>query len=293
MSKSWSDTLSRAGKIVGGYVSPIAEAAREKVDNFLDEVEGKEAPKAPRVEPTLVAKKQTKHKVTFNKVEKEIMNLSKAQVVTTGERLNLSKAFGSKFTKPVVGLEWNPKAGIVVDCDLSIILLDADGNIIPGAKAAGQPNCLAFYGNQEIEGVKLYGDNLTGDDEETSCPTGCDEQADIDFDALPANAAQAVVVATTHSEAANSTPEKPIKGTAIPFGRAAKPRIIIFEETAKGEYDPKITYELDEENSTATAVEVAKFYKRNGEWIYTSMGDEKGTDAFGLQAMLDTYGIKG
>ncbi len=291
MSKSWSSTLGRVGKMVSDAVAPIADKALEKVDGFLDEVEGKEAPKAPRVEPTLVAKKQTKRKVLFNKEEKKIMNLSKAQVVTTGERLNLSKAFGVNFTKPVVGLEWNTKSGIVVDCDLSIVLLDADGNIIPGVKAAGQPNCLAFYGNQDLPGVHLYADNLTGDDEETDCPTGCDEQADIDFEKLDSRVAQVVIVASTHSEAENSTPENPIKGKAIPFGRAAKPRVIIFNY--EGAYEPKITYELDEENSTATAVEVAKFYKRNGEWIYTSMGDEKGTDAFGLQAMLDTYKITG
>ncbi len=293
MSKSWSNTLGRVGKMVGDAVAPIADKALEKVDGFLDEVEGKEAPKAPRVEPTLVAK-QTKAKVNFNrKVEKKTMNLSKAQVVTTGERLNLSKAFGNKFTKPVVGLEWNTKAGITVDCDLSIVLLDENDKIIPGVVAAGQPNCLAFYGNQTLPGVSLYEDNQTGDDSETDTPTGCDEQADIDFTALDPRVAQIVIVATTHSEDSKSTPEKPIAGTPVPFGRAAKPRVIIFEETSKGEYDPKITYELDEENSTATAVEVAKFYKRNGEWMYTSMGDEKGTHAFGLQAMLDTYGIQG
>lgn len=292
MSKSWSNTLGRVGKMVGDAVAPIADAALEKVDSFLDEVEGSGAPKAPRVEPTLVAKQTPKRKVLFNKAEKEIMNLSKAQVVTTGERLNLSKAFGNNFTKPVVGLEWNTKAGITVDCDLSIVLLDADGAIIPGVQSAGQPNCLAFYGNQDLPGVHLYADNLTGDDAETDCPTGCDEQADIDFGALDSRVAQVVIVATTHSEAENSTQENPVKGPAIPFGRAAKPRVVIFDHV-NGEYDPKITYELDEENSTATAVEVAKFYKRNGDWMYTSMGDEKGTDAFGLQAMLDTYKITG
>lgn len=211
------------------------------------------------------------------------MKLSKAQVVTTGERVNLSKVFGTNFTKPVVGLEWNPKAGIVVDCDLSVILLDKSGKVVP--------NGLAFYNNQDIQGVHLHDDNKTGDDSETSTPSGCDEQADIDFNVLALEVDQVVIVATTHSEAANSTSENPIAGEPVTFGKAAKPRVIIFEED-NGVFEPKITYELDEENSTATAVEVAKFYKRNGEWVYTSLGDEKGTHAFGLKALVETYDIK-
>lgn len=208
--------------------------------------------------------------------EEYSMNLSK---VVAGERINLSKAQAG-VNKYAVGLEWNPKAGVTADCDISIILLDANGKVIPGTNGPNKPKCMCYYGQLELPGVKSYGDNQDGSDDAFATPTGNDEQIDIDLSKLSADVAQVVVVASTHSET----------GTALPFGRVASPVLTIFaNEGARP--DPKYFFEMDEDFSTATSVEVAKFYRRGADWSYVSMADVVGTDAMGLQGIVSKYGI--
>ena len=209
------------------------------------------------------------------------MNLAKT--VIAGERINLSKQVGASVTKYAVGMNWNEKAGIVADCDVSIVLLDEAGNIVPGMNGPNMPKCLCYYGQQQLPGVKSYGDNLTGNDAEVQTPTNSDEQIDVDFAMLEPNVAQVLIIATTHSEV-NGAPGQP-----LPFGRVAVPVLTIYNNTAAPV--PLYTFELDEEASVATAVEVAKFYKKNGDWRYVSMADEVGQNPFGLQGIIDKYRI--
>lgn len=211
------------------------------------------------------------------------MNLAKT--VVAGERINLSKQVGAAVTKYAVGMGWNEKAGIVADCDVSIVLLDAAGNIIPGSNGPNKPKCMCYYGQQELPGVKSYGDNLTGNDAEVVTPTNSDEQIDVDFAMLEAGVEQVLIIATTHSEV-NGQP-----GQALPFGRVAIPVLTIYNNTNPAAPQPLYTFELDEEASVATAVEVAKFYKKNGDWRYVSMADEVGQDPYGLNGIVSKYGI--
>lgn len=220
------------------------------------------------------------------------MNLSKAVAVEAGERINLSKAVGEAVTQYAVGMNWNPKAGLQADCDITIVLLDEAGAVIPGSNGPNQPKCMCYYNQLELPGVKSYGDNLTGDDSEVQTPTQSDEQIDVDFAKLDANVAQVLIVATTHSEIMDAagkptgTPDRP-----IPFGRVAVPLLVIFNNS-KQPAEPLYTFELDEEASVATAVEVAKFYKKSGDWRYVSMADEVGKDAFGLNGIVAKYAIQ-
>lgn len=211
------------------------------------------------------------------------MNLAKT--VQAGERINLSKQVGSSVTKYAVGMNWNPKPGITADCDISIVLLDESGNAIQGSNGANMPKCMCYYGQLEISGVKSYGDNQTGDDSEVKTPTNSDEQVDVDFSMLESNAKQVLIIATTHSEE-NGQPGQP-----IPFGRVAAPTLVVYNNTDKNNPIPLYEFEMDEDASVATAVEVAKFYNKNGQWRYTSMLDEVGRDPFGLNSIVEKYSI--
>lgn len=219
-----------------------------------------------------------------NNRQRGTMNMNLAKSVSTGERVNLAKEQGS-LSQYAVGLNWNEKAGITADCDVSVVLLKEDGTIIQGKGGANQPNCLCYYGNQKLKGVMSYGDNLTGNDSEIQTPSNSDEQIDIDLNNLPIEVAQVLIVATTHSEL-NGQPSTP-----LPFGRVAKPVLTVFNNSNSRSPIPLYNFELDEEFCMATAVEIAKFYKRNGQWMYVSMADEVGKHAFGLQSILDKFKI--
>jgi stress response protein SCP2 len=208
-----------------------------------------------------------------------------AKKVQAGERINLSKTHGANLTQYAVGMEWHEKAGIVADCDISIVLLNEQGNIVPGSNGPNMPKCLCYYKQEELPGVKSYGDNLTGSDSEVQTPTGSDEQIDVDFSALEPNVNQVIIIATTHSEE-NGQP-----GTPLPFGRVATPVLTIFNNSNPTNPVPLYTFELDEDHSTATAVEVAKFYKKNDDWRYVSMADEVSQHPFGLQGIIEKYNI--
>ena len=211
------------------------------------------------------------------------MNLAKT--VVAGERINLSKQVGATVTKYAIGMEWREKSGIVADCDISIVLLDEAGTIIPGTNGPNMPKCMCYYGQQELPGVKSYGDNLTGNDDEVQTPTKSDEQVDVDFAMLDSNVSQVLIIATTHSEV-NGQPGEP-----LPFGRVATPVLTVYNNTNPEDAIPLYTFELDEEHSIATAVEIAKFYKKNDDWRYVSMADEVGKDAFGLNGIITKYNI--
>ena len=227
--------------------------------------------------------------LNFNQPSSTINNgvstMNLAKTVVAGERINLAKEQGENVTKYAMGLMWNQKPGIVVDCDLSIVLLDVNDNVVPGSNGPNMPKCLVYYGQKEVPGVKSYGDNRTGDNSEFSTPTGSDEQIDVDLAQLEPNVNAVMIVATTHSEV-NGAP-----GTPIPFGRAAKPVLTIYKNMSVPA-EPLYKFELDEDFSAATSVEVAKFYKKDGQWRYVSMADQVGTHAFGLQGIIDKFGIK-
>jgi tellurium resistance protein TerD len=211
------------------------------------------------------------------------MNLAKT--VQAGERINLSKQVGASVTKYAVGMSWNEKAGITADCDISIVLLGENGLVIPGLNGPNMPKCMCYYGQQSLPGVKSYGDNKTGNDSEVQTPTRNDEQIDVDFAALDPSVVEVLIIATTHSEV-NGAPGQP-----LPFGRVAVPVLTIFNNTNPIAPVPLYTFELDEEASVATAVEVAKFYKKSGDWRYVSMADEVGQDPFGLNGIVAKYNI--
>lgn len=214
------------------------------------------------------------------------MNLAKT--IVKGERVNLAKDFGAQVTKYAIGLDWNPKAGMTADCDISTISVDADDKPIGFADES-----LCFYANPNLAGIKSYGDNKTGTDSESNTPTGSDEQIDIDLLAQNENTRAIYAIATTHSEIPST--QEGVAGTPGEpqmFGRVAAPVLTVYNNTDPANPVPLLQIELDEEHSVATAVECAKFYKnKNDEWCFTAMGDQVGTHAFGLQATVDKFGV--
>lgn len=208
-----------------------------------------------------------------------------AKTVVAGERINLAKEQGENVTKYAIGLDWNVKPGINIDCDISVVLLGEDEKIIAGSNGANMPKCLLYYGQKTLPGLMSYGDNRSGDNSEFTTPSGCDEQIDIDLAKLEALVRSVVVVATTHSEV-NGKP-----GTPMPFGRAAKPVLTVFKNENAAAPVPLYKFELDEDFSASTAVDIAKFYLKDNQWRYVSMADQVGTEAFGLQAIINKFNI--
>lgn len=210
---------------------------------------------------------------------------SKAQTVEVGQKINLSKAVGRAVTKYAIGMEWDEKDGMKADVDVSLILFK-DGSPLPGNNNGGTPNCLVFYGRLEAAGIKAYGDNTTGDNAEFTTTTGCDEQVDIDLSAVEVDEIR--VFASTHSEMYENGQPTGVEGDPIIFGRVANPVVTVFDNTASPA-KPLYDVELDEEADMATSVEVAKFYLHKGDWKFTSMADEIGRTAFGLNGIISKY----
>lgn len=214
-------------------------------------------------------------------------SINLAKQVVAGERINLSKEQNG-LEKYAVGITWNEKPGVVADCDISVVLLDSVGGPVLGhvGNDPNKPRCLLYYHNQKMPGVKSYGDNLTGSDEDINTPTGESEQIDIDLGALEADVASLLILCSTHSEK-NKKP-----GTPMFFGKVAAPVLTVYNNTNSDAPVPLYTYKLDEEYSNGTAIEIGKLYKKdNGDWMYTSLGDIVGIDAFGLESVLKKYSI--
>lgn len=201
-----------------------------------------------------------------------LMNITKTEI---GEvvKLSLEKPGVDKFA---IGLEWNVKEGLSADCDIAAVLCTADGAAIGGPEVS-----MVSYATQEstFEGCFFYGDNRTGDDSETATPSNKDEQIDFDLAALPAGCEMIRIFASTYS-----------KAEALPFGRVAQPEVTLFDNTQGEAPVGLFTTELDEEVSTATCAEVARLYKKGGEWRYKSMTEVMGKDPKGLKAFSNVFG---
>lgn len=243
--------------------------------------------------------------------------LSKA--VVAGERVNLSKAFatatGADIKQWALGLSWNPKPGFKADCDVSVLVC-RNGAAIPGTNPVpGAPvnpqtgiapqisKALCFYGQLELPGLKSYGDNTDGVDGAFATPTRCDEQIDVDLDSIflpyggPIEGDEVIIIATTHNEQrdVHGNPNG-LPASQLHLGKVGSPMLRVYDNTNPSAPVEKFHFELDEDYSCATAVDVAKFYFKGGTWRYVSMNDvvSDGANlahAFGLQAILDKFNI--
>lgn len=195
------------------------------------------------------------------------LNFSKAQEVVAGERINFSKA-NPGVSKLRVEIYWESDS----DGDIAAILLGEDKQAVPGG--------IVFYNQKELPGIAHSGDCRGGVDGDPSTP---EETMTIDLDAVSADVSSVLFVAGTHPKDGEDM-TKP-----IPFGRLRDCRVLIInDENSEVLY----AFELDEDFSTFTSVELASFYRKNGDWRYTNMAEGVGTNVEALTDFAAKYNIK-
>ncbi len=199
-----------------------------------------------------------------------------------GQKIDLTKGSGS--TRFYVGLGWDAPTtvgGHEYDLDVSAILCDADSKILNGDSAN-----FVYYGLapstgapfQHSSGAVLHtGDNLTG------AGDGDDEVLIIDtalLDTIP-GCEEVSIVITIHEAAARSQNFGAIKNAVVHL-KPANPD----NTPVKGDAID-YTYDLNEDYSLFTALQVGSVYKKNGEWKFDAVGQGFKAD---LRGVLTQYG---
>ena len=195
------------------------------------------------------------------------LNFTKAIEVTAGERINFSKT-NPGVTKLRVEIYWESDS----DGDIAAVTLGADKNATPGG--------ICFHQQLSIAGINHSGDCRGGVDGDASIP---EETMTIDLDAVGDLVDSVLIVAGTHPK------EGEDQNKAIPFGRLRDCRVLIIND-ANGYV--LYAFELDEDFSTFTSVELASFYRKGGDWRYTNMAEGVGTSVNALVDFQAKYDIK-
>lgn len=189
------------------------------------------------------------------------INLQKGQRVALDDSMKLA----------LVGLGWDTNrydGGYDFDLDASAFLLGENGKLI-------RDEDFVFYNNLNgRDGAVIHtGDNLTGDGE------GDDEVILIDFTKIPPEIKKIAICVTIH--------EADIRKQN--FGQVSNAYIRVAK--IKDEFDTVgetvLEFDLEEEFSIETALVVAEFYYRNGEWKFNAVA--AGYQG-GLEAIVRSYG---
>lgn len=148
----------------------------------------------------------------------------------------------------IVTLGWreNASGGADFDLDASAFMLGQDGQI-------PEERFFVFYNNLvSPEGaVSSSGDDLTGEDGETLT---------VDLEKVDPRVEEIIFTVTIHDA----------EGRRQNFGQVRDSFISIKDATTGEEI---LRFDLDEDYSTATAVEFGRLYRRRGAWKFQAIGD--------------------
>ena len=195
------------------------------------------------------------------------LNFTKAVEVSTGERINFTKEHPT-VTAIRAELYWESDN----DGDVSAVLLGANKKAIPMG--------IVFYDQKTLPGVTHSGDVKGDTDGDPSTP---EETIVVKLNELGAEVDSVLFVASTYPS--KDDPEQ----KAVPFGRLRDCRVLIIND-ATGEV--LYAYEVAEDYSTFTSVELCSFYKKDGEFRMVSMGEGVGKGAKALEDIAAKYDIK-
>lgn len=187
-----------------------------------------------------------------------------------GQRIDLTK--GTSISRVLVGLGWDPvKPGLLrglfnnvnIDCDASVLMLDANGKIT-------RKEHIVYFGNLKspCNSVVHSGDNLTGQGE------GDDEQINVDLSRVPADVQKLVFVVNIYDCAARKQDFGMIQNAFI---RVVNPQNN--EEILK--------YSLTDNYAGKTALTVGEMYRYQTDWKFAAIGE--GTNDFGLKDIVMRY----
>ena len=183
-----------------------------------------------------------------------------------GQKVDLMKE-GNGSTHYLVGLGWdaNMYSGADFDLDASVFCVDANGKVTNDLD-------FVFYNNLQHPsgGVIHMGDNLTGGN------NGDSEQIEIDLNKIPSNIDR-VIFAVTIYEADTRNQN---------FGMIRNAYIRLFDTENNQEV---IRFDLTEEYSIETAMEIGALYRKNGGWKFDAIGAGY---SGGLAALCRAHGVQ-
>lgn len=170
--------------------------------------------------------------------------------LTKGQKVDLTKTHPG-LTLIAVGLGWDVNAGSGDKFDL-----DAVAIMLRNGKFADTKDLIYFNNlNSTCGSVKHSGDNLTG------AGDGDDEIIGIDLSKVPADV-DAIIVAVNIYEAQNRRQT---------FGQVNNAFARVCDAGTNGEL---MRYDLSENASIATGMQMAKIYRHEGEWKFAALGIE-------------------
>lgn len=173
--------------------------------------------------------------------------------LTKGENLNLTKTVAAELLSQLnLGLGWDIRAtdGKDFDLDAVAILLGENGKIFDATERS-----LCFFNQKEIEGVKHSGDNRTG------AGDGDDETIEVSLNTLQAEVKE-VVLGVVIFEAAERNQN---------FGQVNNAYVRLYNPLDGNKELAR--FDLSEDYSAQTVIEMAKLYRHNGEWKFKALGD--------------------
>ncbi|MGF1487093.1 MAG: TerD family protein [Prochloraceae cyanobacterium] len=183
-----------------------------------------------------------------------------------GQKIALEKV-APGISAGLIGLGWdvNPTdTGTDFDLDVSVFLLGENEKLL-------SEKHFVFYNNltspDADKAVQLMGDNRTGEG------GGDDEAVIVDFRTVPQDIAKMAVTVTIH--------EAEKRGQN--FGQVNNAYVRLVNVETK---DEVLRYDLAEDFSIETAIIMAEFYRKDGEWRVGAVGS--GYQG-GLQALLNRY----
>jgi tellurium resistance protein TerD len=197
------------------------------------------------------------------------LDFSKAQTISAGQTIQFAKD-NPGLTKVRAELYWQSEH----DADVSVLVLE-NGKILPGLMNSDSNSTkgMLWYFNPVLPGLKHSGDVLE------STGTGPEETIYIDLSKTEGD--ELLIVASTDcgGVAGQSLP-------GVPFGKVRNCKILIINDLTN---EVLYSYELDEDFSTYTSVEMASFYVRNNEWRFKSRGVGVANTPHGLEGIYLKY----
>jgi len=187
-------------------------------------------------------------------------------VLKKGQKIDLTKG-DLALKKIVVGLGWdtsNYDGGHELDLDVSVFMCGASGKV-------EHDEDFIFYNNlrHDSGAVEHMGDNRTGDGD------GDDEVIKVDLLVVPKHIQRLAFTVTIDEAVARKQN----------FGQVSNAYVrVVDEETGK----EILKYDLGEDYSIETALNVCEIYRHNGEWKFNAVGS--GFQG-GLAALCRNFGL--
>lgn len=173
-----------------------------------------------------------------------ILNLRKNDV------LNLSKV-SANLSKIRVAAGWDVNNGLGADYDLDLCAFLLDKNNRP-VKGIVNP---VYYGNMKSRGIRLDGDNLTGEGD------GDDENIYVTLSALPTSVERIIFNVVIYK--ASSRRQF--------FSKVKNAYVRIVDEANGGK--ELCRFNLSDDGGQASAVVFSELYKENGTWNFRAIGE--------------------